>query len=126
MAGSLIIPLPVSGNHTETIPFLLIKSPQIPVVLGFSWLQRHNPLINCSMGAIMVCSPICHDHCLKTAQPVPRHLPGGSESAPDLSSITVEYQDLREVFSKAWATSVLPHGPYDCGIDLLPSTKMPW
>ena len=40
------INLRVSGNHSKTIQFLLIKSPQIPVVLGFSWLQRHNPLIN--------------------------------------------------------------------------------
>lgn len=33
------INLPVSGNHSEAIQFLLIKSPQIPVVLGFSWFQ---------------------------------------------------------------------------------------
>ena len=24
---------------------MLIKSPQVPMVFGFSWLQRHNPLI---------------------------------------------------------------------------------
>ena len=45
--------LRVSGNHSEAIQFLLIKSPLIPVVLRFSWLQRHNPLINWSTGAIM-------------------------------------------------------------------------
>ena len=33
------INLRMSGNHRETIQFLLIKSPQVPVVLGFSWLQ---------------------------------------------------------------------------------------
>ncbi|CDQ71317.1 unnamed protein product [Oncorhynchus mykiss] len=47
------INLQVSGNHRETFQFLLTKSPQIPVVLGFSWLQQHNPLINWSTGAIM-------------------------------------------------------------------------
>ena len=47
------INLRVSGNYSETIQFLLIKCPQIPMVLGFSWLQRHNPLINWSTGAIM-------------------------------------------------------------------------
>jgi hypothetical protein len=40
------INLRVSGNHSDTIQFLLIMSPQIPVVLGFSWLQRHNPHFN--------------------------------------------------------------------------------
>ena len=38
------INLRVSGNHSETIQFLFIKSPQIPVVFGFYWLQRYNPL----------------------------------------------------------------------------------
>ena len=35
-----------SGNNGEMIQFLLIKSPQVPVVLGFSWHQRHNPRID--------------------------------------------------------------------------------
>jgi hypothetical protein len=78
------IHLRVSGNHSEAIQFLLIMSPQIPMVLGFSWLQRHNPLINWSTGAIMGCSPFCHAHCLKSSQPTPGHLPGGLEGAPDL------------------------------------------
>ena len=47
------INLHVSWNHSETIQFLLIKSPEIPVVLGFSWLQQHNQLINWSTLAIM-------------------------------------------------------------------------
>ena len=33
------ISLRVLGNHNEVIQFLLIKSPQIPMVLVFSWLQ---------------------------------------------------------------------------------------
>ena len=33
------INLRVSGNHSGTIQFLLIKSPQVPVVLRFFWLQ---------------------------------------------------------------------------------------
>lgn len=114
----------MSGNHSETIQFLLIKSPQVPVVLGFSW--QHNPLIDWSAGAIMGWNLLCHAHCLKSAQPAPGYLPGCSEVSPDLSVIPVEYQDLWEVFSKAQATSLLPHRPYDCGIDLLPGTTPPW
>lgn len=33
-----------------------------------------------------------------------------------------EYHALLEVFSKACATSLPPHRPYDCAIDLLPGT----
>ena len=69
------INLRVSGNHSETIQFLLIKSPQIPVVLGFSWLQRHNPLINWSTGAIVDWSLSFPTHCLKSALRAPGRLP---------------------------------------------------
>eukprot|EP00063_Salmo_salar_P020570 XP_013995405.1 PREDICTED: RNA-directed DNA polymerase homolog [Salmo salar] len=67
-------------------------------------------------------SSFCYTHYLMSAQPAPGCLPGGSEVAPDLSAIPTEYQDLREVFIKSRATSLPPHRPYDCRIDLLPST----
>ncbi|TKS65685.1 Retrovirus-related Pol polyprotein [Collichthys lucidus] len=35
------------------------------------------------------------------------------------------YHELREVFNKAKATSLPPHRPYDCAIDLLPGTAPP-
>lgn len=35
------------------------------------------------------------------------------------------YLDLKEVFSKARATSLPPHRPYDCTIDLLPGITLP-
>eukprot|EP00063_Salmo_salar_P017086 XP_013991921.1 PREDICTED: uncharacterized protein LOC106567309 [Salmo salar] len=73
----------------------------------------------------MVWSPFCHTHCLKSAEPAPGHLPGDSEGALDLSAISAEYQDLREVINKALAPSLLPHRSYDCRIDLLPSTTPP-
>jgi hypothetical protein len=43
----------------------------------------------------------------------------GLEEATDLSTVAAENQDLWEVFSKVRATSLPPHRPYDCGIDLL-------
>ncbi len=36
-----------------------------------------------------------------------------------------EYLDLRAVFSRSRATSLPPHRPYDCSIDLLPGTMPP-
>ena len=90
------INLRVSGTHSESIKFLLIKSSQAPVVLGLSWLQRHNPLIDWSAGAIISWNLICQAHCLKSAWPAPGCLPEGLEVAPDLPTIPTEYQ----VFSK--------------------------
>nr|XP_046235229.1 methionine-R-sulfoxide reductase B3 isoform X1 [Scatophagus argus] len=47
------------------------------------------------------------------------------EEFPDLSSVAPCYLDLKQVFSKAKATSLPPHRPYDCAIDLLPGTSPP-
>lgn len=47
------------------------------------------------------------------------------EEAGDLSGVPGEYLDLRAVFSRARATSLPPHRPYDCAIDLLPGTTPP-
>ncbi len=43
----------------------------------------------------------------------------------DLSGVPPCYLDLKEVFNKARATSLPPHCPYDCALDLLPSTALP-
>ena len=96
----------MSEHHSKTIQFLLVESLQVPVVLGFSWLQRHNPSIVWATGAIVGWSLSCHTHCLKSALPAPGRLSGGLEIAPDRSA---EYQDLREGFSKVRATSLPQH-----------------
>lgn len=49
----------------------------------------------------------------------------GLGKASDLFAISAEYQDLREVFKSAYATSLPPHQSYDCAIDLLPGTAPP-
>ncbi|XP_064879551.1 eukaryotic initiation factor 4A-I isoform X2 [Oncorhynchus nerka] len=57
-------------------------STQGTVVLGFSWLQRHNPSIDWATGAIVGWSLSCHTHCLKSALPAPGSVPGGLKIAP--------------------------------------------
>lgn len=42
---------------------------------------------------------------------------------PDILSMPECYHDLREIFSKAKATSLPPQRPYDCAIDLLLNTS---
>lgn len=43
----------------------------------------------------------------------------------DPSSFPSCYVDLKQVFNKAKATSLPPHRPNDCSIDLLPGTSPP-
>jgi len=43
----------------------------------------------------------------------------------DVLGVPSEYLDYREVFSEAKATSLPPHHPYDCAIDLHPDTSPP-
>ena len=118
------IQLRVSGN-SETIQFLLITSLHVPVVLGFSWLQKHNPVIDWNTSSILGWSPFCLSHCLQAAQTSSSHLPRDVSNTVDVSAIPTEYHVLLEVFSKARATSFPPHCPYACLIDLLPGITPP-
>ena len=43
---------------------------------------------------------------------------------PDQTTVPTCYHHLKEVFKKAKATSLPPHRPYDCGIDLLPGATI--
>ncbi len=56
--------LVTSGNHTETIQFLLTDTPITPVVLGHPWLVLHNPHFNWSQSSILSWSEGCHATCL--------------------------------------------------------------
>ncbi len=36
----------VSGNHSERHVFHIIDSPDLPLILGFPWLKKHNPYMD--------------------------------------------------------------------------------
>lgn len=113
----------LSGKHHETIQFHVLKSPSLPLILGYPWLRRHNPHIDWSTGSILAWGSACQQICLQqpdAARPVSR-----TGSVPDLSGVPPEYNDFREVFNKSRATSLPPHRPYDCAIDLLPGSAPP-
>lgn len=113
----------MSGNHHETLRFHIINSPQIPLILGYPWLRRHNPHIDWVTGCILGWSRPCHSVCLRSAA-VPHH--SITIPLPDLpDNVPTEYMDFREAFSKTKATSLPPHRPYDCAIDLLTGTSPP-
>lgn len=124
---TLPVTVVVSGNHVENLGFLLLPSPQNPVVLGYPWLSRHNPQIDWSAGRIKGWSTRCHSECLRSARPAvsPAASPPAPVTPSDLSKIPSVYHDISEVFSKERALSLPPHRPYDCAIELLPGAPLP-
>ena len=113
----------LSGKHHETIQFHVLRSPHIPLILGYPWLRRHNPNIDWETGAILGWSPSCHQICLKQAAAPQRSV--NLSQVPDVIGVPPEYLDFKEIFSKTRATSLPPHRPYDCAINLHPGTSPP-
>lgn len=119
------VALLVSGNHHELISLNIISSPSSQLVLGLPWLQLHNPHLDWSTQTILNWSLFCHTHCLHAAVPPTVSKSPSPPKPVDLSSVPTEYHDLKEVFSKERATSLPPHRPYDCQIDLIPGAPLP-
>ncbi len=114
----------MSGNHHETLQFHILKSPHIPLILGYPWLCHHNPHINWSAGVISGWSSVCYQVCLKQAAAL-LHTPPPS-GQPYLSRVPAVYHDFHRMFSRAKATSLPPYQSYDCAINLLlPGTSPP-
>ena len=42
----------LSSSHHETIQFHILKSPYLPLILGYPWLRCHNPHIDWATGSI--------------------------------------------------------------------------
>ena len=117
------ISMTISGNHQETIRFHLLHSPSQPLILGSPWLRLHNPHLDWASGTVKEWGDNCHQTCLHAATLPPNSV--SNSPAPDLRGVPECYQGLREVFNKVKATSLPPHRPYDCAIDLLPGTAPP-
>ncbi len=118
------ITLVTSGNHSETITFLVTHSPLAPVVLGHPWLTQHNPRVDWGRNTVSEWSRACYASCLVSAG----FSVSGSvlqDEMGSLSNVPEEYLDLKEVFSKSRAASLPPHRPYDCAIDLVPDMSPP-
>ncbi len=122
---TILVSLTVSGNHQETISFYIFQSPFTLIVLGHPWLTQHFPLINWDKGIILSWKLACHINCLVSAVPAVSSVSLFQDEPGDLSGVPEEYLDLRAVFSHSRATSLPPHRPYDCSIDLLPGTMPP-
>ncbi|KAK3509828.1 hypothetical protein QTP70_012502 [Hemibagrus guttatus] len=116
----LTSPLDLSTyQHQERICFHLI---QFPVILGYPWLLQHNPHLDWSTGTVLSWGSTCQTTCMGQSSPDPVL---ESQESLDLSQVPIQYHHLKAVFSKKKATSLPPHRPYDCAIELLPGTCPP-
>ncbi len=118
------VTLTLSGNHAEEIRFLLIHSPTAPVVLGHIWLAKHNPHIDWALNSVLGWSSFCLAQCLGAAFSPVMSCSVLQEEPVSLAGVPEAYHDLGAVF-KSRASSLPPHRPYDCAIDLLPGTSPP-
>ena len=120
-------------NHSELINFYLFHSPARTLILGHPWFVSHNPHIDWPTGKILGWGEDCEGKCLwdKTHRQattiintVSAH-PVTESQYLDLTSVPTCYHQLKEVFNKVKATSLPPHRPYDCAIELIPGSTIP-
>ncbi len=127
------VTLRIGSLHSEYISFLVLEDATVDIVLGRTWIALHHPDIHWKSGEALKWSDYCLKECL-TNLPVP---PQADTSAFVCSTsiespipqrtvqISTDYQAFQDVFSKSAATSLPPHRPWDCAIDLLPEAKLP-
>ncbi len=117
------VSLSLSGNNCEQIELFIIDSPKARLVLGHPWLLKHNSHIDWVNNSILAWSLPCHVSYIGAGFPAVSVSCVSQADPPDLTGVPAEYCDLRAVFSKTQATSLPPHHPYDCAIDLLPGNS---
>lgn len=102
----------ISGSPHDLVEFFVFQSPTPQDILCFSWLKKHNPIIDRSLKTIITWSEFCSIKCLRSAVSLSLPSPNKIE-AIDLSHIPSCYHDIDPVFSKSRALSLLSHHPYD-------------
>uniref|UniRef100_A0A803JAE8 Retrotransposon gag domain-containing protein n=1 Tax=Xenopus tropicalis TaxID=8364 RepID=A0A803JAE8_XENTR len=124
------IPLRVCMNkiHSEMLSFDVVASPLSPIIIGLPWLRKHNPIVEWERGKITFSSHFCRTNCLSSPPSACQKLccvafEKPFERFPGLPS---EYYDFLDVFDKKGADSLPPHRKYDCPIDLLPGSQIPF
>lgn len=91
------------GTHTERQSLFVINAPRHQLILGLPWLRKHDPLLSWLSQRVLSWSPTCTKRC------VPMHCSVTALAKPTAqlpSSVSPQYQDLAEVFSKAKAAEL--------------------
>ena len=62
-------------QHLETLTFQVTKLAGWDMILGKTWLKRHNPVIDWTKNTVTFGSGYCQAHCLPTRVPQPTNTP---------------------------------------------------
>lgn len=107
---TLPVGMAIGAVHRESVCLQVISSPHYSVVLGYPWLQKHNPTFDWRSAEILSWSPQCGASCI--------HGPVKLLCTSSDSLLPPEYEEYRDVFDKVRAVALPPHRPYDCAIEL--------
>lgn len=143
----------VINSHRENISLDVIISPNQPVILGFEWLQHHNPVIDWSSNQVYFNDkssasvpprgpPATKRRPIKiqalNARAFAKFIkpkaqifavfvvPSGEPSASKPSQLPPQYYQFSKVFSEKEANKLPPHRSFDCKIDLIEGKEPPY
>ena len=111
------------SGHQEFLRLDLIPSPLFPIILGLPWLQTHQPCIDWLKKEVNFTSSFCAQNCCAPTVATCSTVVISPELPPHVPSV---YHEFKDVFDKQQADSLPPHRPYDCPIDLLPGSEIPF
>lgn len=118
-------------NHHEIVKLFVTKLGQYPLILGYSWLSRHNPSINWQTNSVIFDSPFCQKSCQKSkldllsAETSHRELLS-EENKNLLSKLPPWLHHQLPAFSKVESRILPPHRPTDHKIVLKKGAKPPF
>src|ERR1700722_14632267 len=92
------------NNHVKVITCDVVNIGQHDLILGASWLKKHNPEIHWRRWEICFCN--CEDECY---QPDPADI---AEIYKSETGLPPQYQKFAKVFKPKEADKLPPHRPY--------------
>lgn len=84
----------IGSLHSESISVYVIHAPHHSIILGFPWLQTHNPCISWRERQIIQWDTTCHDQCLSKVTRIFCQVPDTTAPDPELLNLPSEYADL--------------------------------
>lgn len=117
------------GEHEENIDFDIAPLGTHEVILGMSWIRKHNPTINWETGQITLDKCKCPSNAYRTRKTlcVIAKESGYQAQDPPLSQIPVIYQEYADLFKEEKDTKALPkEQPWDHVIPLVEGKTPPY
>lgn len=119
ISHEITLPMRYHG-HTEWIRFGVTDLGETNLIIGHTWLQHHNPVINWATGTMEMsrCPPECwNTEEIKVYQTysqklADQHKPSVTEELPP------QYGDYADVFAKETFDELPPRKPWDHAIDV--------